>query len=148
MKYGLPNGKTIQISDKEIENYMKTLELSQIEAIELWLTDHDYEVNEEQEELNEKAKAVKIQHDAASTETRKKSEKPRTVKVSDEKKELFSTILQNLIRCNGVESENIKVLTENKLIEVKIGEKTFKVDVIECRNKKKQPKPAEMRVFF
>jgi len=137
MKYGLPNGKTIQISDKEIENYMKTLELSQIEAIELWLTDHDYEVNEEQEELNEKAKAVKIQHDAASTETRKKSEKPRTVKVSDEKKELFSTILQNLIRCNGVESENIKVLTENKLIEVKIGEKTFKVDVIECRNKKK-----------
>lgn len=137
MKYGLPNGKTIQISDKEIENYMKTLELSQIEAIELWLTDHDYEVNEEQEELNEKAKAVKIQHDAASTETRKKPEKPRTVKVSDEKKELFSTILQNLIRCNGVESENIKVLTENKLIEVKIGEKTFKVDVIECRNKKK-----------
>lgn len=137
MKYGLPNGKTIQISDKEIENYMKTLELSQIEAIELWLTDHDYEVNEEQEELNEKAKAVKIQHDAASTETRKKPEKPRTVKVSDEKKELFSTILQNLIRCNGVEYENIKVLTENKLIEVKIGEKTFKVDVIECRNKKK-----------
>lgn len=137
MKYELPNGKTIQISDKEIENYMKTLELSQIEAIELWLTDHDYEVNEEQEELNEKAKAVKIQHDAASTETRKKPEKPRTVKVSDEKKELFSTILQNLIRCNGVESENIKVLTENKLIEVKIGEKTFKVDVIECRNKKK-----------
>ena len=137
MKYELPNGKTIQISDKEIENYMKTLELSQIEAIELWLTDHDYEVNEEQEELNEKAKAVKIQHDAASTETRKKPEKPRTVKVSDDKKELFSTILQNLIRCNGVESENIKVLTENKLIEVKIGEKTFKVDVIECRNKKK-----------
>lgn len=137
MKYGLPNGKIIQISDKEIENYMKTLELSQIEAIELWLTDHDYEVNEEQEELNEKAKAVKIQHDAASTETRKKPEKPRTVKVSDEKKELFSTILQNLIRCNGVESENIKVLTENKLIEVKIGGKTFKVDVIECRNKKK-----------
>ena len=137
MKYGLPNGKTIQISDKEIENYMKTLELSQIEAIELWLTDHDYEVNEEQEELDEKAKAVKIQHDAASTETRKKPEKPRTVKVSDEKKELFSTILQNLIRCNGVEYENIKVLTENKLIEVKIGEKTFKVDVIECRNKKK-----------
>ena len=137
MKYGLPNGKTIQISDKEIENYMKTLELSQIEAIELWLTDHDYEVNEEQEELNEKAKTVKIQHDAASTETRKKPEKPRTVKVSDEKKELFSTILQNLIRCNGVEYENIKVLTENKLIEVKIGEKTFKVDVIECRNKKK-----------
>ena len=137
MKYGLPNGKTIQISDKEIENYMKTLELSQIEAIELWLTDHDYEVNEEQEELNEKAKAMKIQHDAASTETRKKSEKPRTVKVSDEKKELFSTVLQNLIRCNGVESENIKILTENKLIEVKIGERTFKVDIIECRNKKK-----------
>ena len=127
----------MSIPDSEIEHNMKMLELTREEAIDLWLTDSGYEDNEEQNELDEKAKAVKIQHEAGSTETRKKSNKPRTVKVSDEKKELFSTILQNLIRCNGVESENIKVLTENKLIEVKIGEKTFKVDVIECRNKKR-----------
>ena len=63
--------------------------------------------------------------------------KPHTVKVSDEKKELFSTILQNLTRAVGVESENITVLTENKLIQVQIGDKTFKIDVVESRNKAK-----------
>lgn len=63
--------------------------------------------------------------------------KPHTVKVSDEKKELFNTILQNLTRTVGVESENITVLTENKLIQVRIGDKTFKIDVVECRNKTK-----------
>ena len=62
--------------------------------------------------------------------------KPHTVKVSDEKKELFSTILQNLTRAEGVEPENITILTENKLIQVKIGIRTFKIDIIEQRNKK------------
>lgn len=59
--------------------------------------------------------------------------KPRTVKISDEKKELFNTILQNLNRAIGVENENITVLKENKLIQVKIGEKIFKIDIIEQR---------------
>lgn len=69
-------------------------------------------------------------------ERKNEEKKSRTVKVSDEKKELFSTILQNLTRVEGVEPENITVLTENKLIQVKIGDKTFKIDVIESRNKK------------
>ena len=63
--------------------------------------------------------------------------KPKVVKVSDEKKALFQTILLNLSRCEGVELENIDVLTENKLISVEINGKIFKIDVIECRNKKK-----------
>ena len=66
-----------------------------------------------------------------------KARKPKTVKVSDEKKALFDSILENLDRCVGVESENVSVLTENKLIEVKIGAKTFKIDLIECRKPKK-----------
>lgn len=67
-----------------------------------------------------------------------KARKPKTVKVSDEKKALFDSILTNLDRCEGVEPAGIHVLTENKLIEVKIGDKTFKIDLIECRKPKKQ----------
>lgn len=59
--------------------------------------------------------------------------KTRTVKISDEKKELFSTILQNLTRTIGVEKENITVLKENKLIECVINGKVFKIDIIEQR---------------
>lgn len=69
----------------------------------------------------------------STSETAKK----RTVKISDEKKELFESILENLTRCVPIERENITVLKENKLISVKIGSKTFKIDVIEERPKKK-----------
>lgn len=47
MRYTLENGKTINIPDKEIENHMKILELSKEEAIQLWLEDNEYEINEE-----------------------------------------------------------------------------------------------------
>lgn len=133
MKYTLENGKVVNIPDKEIEKNMKLLEISKEEAIEMWLCDHDFEDNEELEELNEKASKVKIKHEAGTKE-RKKSDKPRTVKVSDAKKELFSTVLTNLQEVFG---ENAQVLKENKLISLKIGEKTFKIDIIEQRQPKK-----------
>ena len=86
-------------------------------------------------ELNSK----NFDHEARESAPKAKSapKKPHTVKVSDEKKELFSTILQNLTRAVGVESENITVLTENKLIECIVNGKIFKIDVVECRNKAK-----------
>ena len=84
-----------------------------------------------QMELNSK----NFDHEARASTSKAKDtpKKVHTVKVSDEKKELFNTILQNLTRTIGVESENITVLTDNKLIQVKIGEKIFKIDVIEQR---------------
>jgi hypothetical protein len=133
MKYTLENGKAVNIPDKEIEKNMELLEISKEEAVEMWLCDHDFEDNEELEELDEKASKIKIKHEAGTKE-RKKSDKPRTVKTSDEKKELFSTILTNLQEVFG---ENAQVLKENKLISLKIGEKTFKIDIIEQRQPKK-----------
>ena len=125
--------KTIKIPDIEIEKNMKLLELTKEEAIEMWLEDNEYLENKEQEELNTKANKVKINHGAGAA-TRKKSDKPRTVKISDEKKELFSVVFDNL---QAVFGENVQILKENKLISVKINEKTFKLDVIEQRQPKK-----------
>lgn len=133
MKYTLENGKTVNIPDSEITNNMKLLELTREEAIQLWLEDNDYEENEEQAELDAKAKKVKIDHGAQTDKLRKKSDKPRTVKVSDAKKALFNEISGFLKRVYGI---NTEIVTENKLITVKIGDKTFKIDVIETRQKK------------
>lgn len=69
-------------------------------------------------------------------ERKNEEKKSRTVKISDEKKELFSTILQNLTRTIGVERENITILKENKLIECIVNGKIFKIDIIETRQKK------------
>jgi len=65
-----------------------------------------------------------------------KEKKPRTVKISDEKVELFQSILENLTRCVPVERENIRILKENKLIVVEINDKIFKIDIIQQRNPK------------
>ena len=134
MKYTLPNGKNVNIPDKEIEKNMKLLEISKEDAIEMWLEDEGYLDNEEQNELDEKAKKVKIDHGASAVDkTEKKEKKPREIKVSDEKQALFSEIVEKLAE----NDRNYEILKENKLICVKIGEKTFKIDLIEQRQPKK-----------
>ena len=134
MKYTLPNGKNVNIPDKEIEDNMKALKLTREEAIEMWLEDEGYLDNEEQNELDEKAKKVKIDHGASAIDkTEKKEKKPREIKVSDEKQALFAEIVEKLAE-NG---RNYEIVKENKLICVKIGEKTFKIDLIEQRQPKK-----------
>ena len=134
MKYTLPTGKTVNIPDKEIEQSMKALDLTKEEAIEMYLEDEGYLDNDEQIELNEKAKKVKIDHQASAIDkTEKKEKKVREVKVSDEKQSLFAEIVANLVE-NG---RNYQILKENKLISVQIGEKIFKIDLIEQRMPKK-----------
>ena len=137
MLYTLENGKKVNIPDTEIQKYMNKLELSQENAIDLWLEDNDYEVNEEQQALDEKAKKVKIQHDAAGDKPRKKSEKPRTVKVSDAKKELFSQLSQFLSNFSTENDAKCSILTENKLIQVDFMGETFKIVLIQQRKPKK-----------
>ena len=131
MKYTV-NGKSVNIPNEELEKSMRVLELTRDEAIQLWLEDNGFKDNEEQNALDEKAKKVKVNHGAGESGKAKNS-KPRTVVVSDEKKELFDEIFSNLADVYG---ENVKIEKENKLIIVKIGEKTFKIDLIETRKKK------------
>ena len=138
MKYNL-NGKSINIPDAEIQKSMKILEISKDEAIQMWLEDEGYLDNEEQLELEKKAKENRITatiHDAGNKAKRKQS-KPKTVKVSDEKQALFAEIHEKLCEyCDEIDG-TCEVLKENKLISVKIGEKTFKIDLIEQRPPKK-----------
>lgn len=130
MKYNF-NGKTVNIPDVEIEKAMKILGLTKDKAIEMWLEDEGYLDNEEQVELTQKAKENKITatiHSARDT-SKPKASKPKTVKVSEEKQSLFADILGNLQE----NYENVEVLKENKLIQVKLNGKTFKIDLIEQR---------------
>lgn len=135
MKYTLENGKVINIPDSEIKHHMKSLDLTENEAIQLYLEDEGYLDNEELEELDSKAKKVKIQHQATSTEkVENKEKKPRTVKISDEKQGLFDNIYHFLVETYG---GSVEIVKENKLLTLKIGEKTFKIDLIEQRPPKK-----------
>lgn len=129
MTYGA-NGKIYDVPEKEIDKLQKKLDISFGEAVDVWLTDNGLKENEEQELLNNKAKTAP--REKVSGE-KSKERKPRTIKISDEKQLLFKFIL-NELRENF---QNVDVLTENKLVEVKINEKTFKINISENRKAKK-----------
>lgn len=84
---------------------------------------------EEVEEINAKAKNIKIEH--GTTREKITDKKPKVVKVSNEKTQIFNTILDILN-----EKYVINVLKDNKLIEIELNGKKFKVDLIEQRQKK------------
>lgn len=132
MRYNF-NGKSINIADDELKGIMALDSgMTKEEAIQIWLEDNEYLDNEEQNELQEKASAVKIDHGAESDKKqRKKSDKPKTVKVSDEKTRIFSDIVAFLS-----ENYDISVVTNNKLLEINLNGKNFKLNLSETRVKK------------
>ena len=134
MKYTLSNGKTVNIPDAEIEKNASLLEITKEEAIQMWLEDNEYLENEEQTALDKKAKAVKIQHGASAQDKERKPAKERTIKVSDEKKQLFHIVYSALLEYGA---SNVQILKENKLFSIQINGKTFKIDLIEQRPPKK-----------
>ena len=136
MLYTLENGKTVSIPDSEIINNMKALEISQEEAIELWLDDNDYTENEEQCALDRKAKKAGVGLIVKDVDKPKKERKPRTCKVSDEKQLLFNAIYDFLATFTEKNTGNVEVLTENKMFSVKVGDKSFKINITQDRNKK------------
>jgi hypothetical protein len=132
MVFTLSNSKKVTIPDKELNNLMSSLDISKEEAIELWLCDNGYDEDEEQQELDEKASKIKILKDISQKKP-KKERKPVKKVASDEKQALFAEILGFLKRVYGI---NTEIVTENKLITVKIGDRCFKIDIIEQRKPK------------
>ena len=132
MKYTMENGKVINVPDAEVDKIAQGLGISKLEAMQVWLEDAEIELNEEQEQLDQKAKNAKVDRQVGA-KPRKKSEKPRTVKVSDTKQALF-TYIKTAIEGYCLNSGgNCAVLKENKLISVEVGGKILKIDIIEQR---------------
>lgn len=130
MNYNL-NGKTIRIPDSEINDYMKSLEVSRDEAIKVWLEDEGYLENEVVEELTKKAKENKINHEAKSEKPRKVTKRERK---PDEEKENLIEILEKCLKNAGFET---KITNKSKIIEFNVGENHYKLDLIKQRPPKK-----------
>ena len=131
MTYEL-NGKKIRINDTELENLVKGLGVSQEQAIQIWLEDEGYLENEEQNNLEKKAKDNRITatvHQAKSQSQKKKRTRER--KPDLEKEE----IIQNLANFLEKSAENVKITNISKLIEFEIGGNHYKLDLIRQRKK-------------
>ena len=125
------NGKNIRIPDAEIQKSMKLLNLSQDEAIQLWLEDEGYLKNEVVEELTAKAKENKINHEAKTDKPRKSVKRERK---PDKEKENLIIILADFLESYGFEA---KITNKSKIVEFNIGENHYKLDLIKQRPPKK-----------
>lgn len=128
MTYEFKN-KTINIPDAEIEKAMQALEISKKGAIEMWLDDNDYTVNEEVETLTKKAKENRRYE--KSDKPRKQTTRER--KVDEEKKRLL-TGFKIYAEGAGATVTNVKNEAEFSFI---LGENSYTVKLVKHRPKKK-----------
>lgn len=125
------NGKAVKIPMPDIVNYMQKLELTQDEAIELWLTDNDYIDNEEVDRLSQQAKDNKTNL-RADTGERKKREV--TKKENPTKEGIIQEMAATLKNIGAV---NIKITNISKLIEFEMDGNSYKLDLVQKRQPKK-----------
>lgn len=135
--YELDENQIVKIPMDELERLMKLDGIKTIEdACWIWCEDNGKIVNEEQEELDKKAKENRItatihQARAETTKERKKVErKPDQVKDS-----LVESLKAFLIE-QGF--ENVTITKVGKLVEFDCGGEHFKLDLIRQRPPKKK----------
>lgn len=132
MKYKIEN-KEVNIPDEEIKKLMKTLDLTEQEAIDTWLTDNDYTTNEQVEELTKKAKANGTTKIGARVNVENK-------KVVRERKEnptkafIIDQLWQKLAEIDHI--YNLKVENKEKLITFTYNGNDYKLDLVQKRQKK------------
>ena len=127
------NNKVVKIPQKEIDNLMKTLELTEQEAIETWLDDNDYTTNEQVEELTKKAKANGTTKIGARVNVEnKKVERER--KANPTKALIIDQLWQKLAEIEHI--SNLKVANKEKLITFSLNGNDYKLDLVQKRAKK------------
>lgn len=131
----LENGKKYKVGQDYVDKSQKELDISEFEALEMWLDDNDILVNDEIENLTQKAKengSTKI--NAKSQEPKKKTQKERVRKENPTKENLIREIanfLQEKELATNVNIENV-----GKIITFEIGEEHYKIDLIQKRKPK------------
>ena len=116
----LENGKNVKVAKKWVDTACQKLDIDVDSALEMWLEDNDYLENEEQNELDKKAKENKIKLGATEKTERKKvirERKPNIVK---------ENIIKNLESCVKSFATDVKVENVGKIITFSYENKQFK----------------------
>ena len=134
MKYKF-NDKIINIPDAEIAKSMKVLDLTEEEAIQMYLEDEGYIKNEEVERLTKKAKENK----ADKIVVRSKVENTKTERPPKENpvKEQLVKDLYNFLKENG-ELEPVTITNKTKSIDFYVNGRYFTLNLTEHRQNKQK----------
>lgn len=126
----LENGKNVKVAKKWVDTACQKLDIDIDTALEMWLEDNDYLENEEQNELDKKAKTNKIKLGATEKTERKKVVRERKPNIIKE------NIIKNLENCVKSFANDVKVENVGKIITFSYENKQFKIDLTEKRVKK------------
>ena len=129
----LENGKVVKAMTEYLQRMMDNLGLDMEDAVLTWLEDEEYLINDEQEELNGEAKKYKV--GIKATDGAKERKKREIVKKENPTKKAAIDHLAEALK--GLEgATDIVIENETKLITFKIGDKEFKLDLVEKRKPK------------
>lgn len=121
---------TTKEKEAKIQQYMKALDVSREEAIQLIEDDENDVIGEEGEQLQEKAKEVRRYE--KSDKPRKKAVKER--KVDEEKKHLIEILAEAIT--HSAPTENISIKNEAE-ISFSYGENSYTIKLVKHRPPKK-----------
>ena len=126
----LKSGKVVKVDKNWADQTMKALDLNLDETLQMFLEDNDYLLNEEQEELDKKAKGV-VKPQAGDKTKRKPREK---VQKENPTKELIIAEIAKSLQALGV--QDLKIENKAKLITFNYANESFKVDLVQKRKPK------------
>ena len=133
INYELNDNEFIKIPREEIERIMKGLKVSEDDACWIWCEDNGKVINEEQEELDKKAKANRITATIHQARAEQPKERKKVERKPDQTKD---SLVNELAEYLQDKVQNVVVAKVGKLIEFDIGEEHFKLDLIRQRKPK------------
>lgn len=130
----MENGKKYFMEVAKVDNLQKQLKISEFEAIEMWLEDNGYLVNEEQNSLDMKAKGNKVKLTASTEKPKAKTQKERVVKSNPDKEYIVGIIAEFLEEIIG--KDNVNIENKAKLITFNYKGEDYKLDLVQKRKSK------------
>ena len=131
IKYELDENVFVNIPREEIERMMKGLGITEDDACWIWCEDNGKIVNEEQEELDKKAKESRI----TATIHQARAETPKERKKVERKPDQVKDSLVESLKAFLIEQgfDNVAITKVGKLVEFDCGGEHFKLDLIRQR---------------
>lgn len=130
----MENGKKYFMEVAKVDSLQKQLKISEFEAIEMWLEDNGYLVNEEQNALDMKAKGNKVKLTTSTEKPKAKTQKERVVKSNPNKEYIVGVIAEFLEEIVG--KDNVNIENKAKLITFNYKGEDYKLDLVQKRKTK------------
>ena len=130
----MENGKKYFMEVAKVDSLQKQLKISEFEAIEMWLEDNGYLVNEEQNALDMKAKGNKVKLATSTEKPKAKTQKERVVKSNPDKEYIVGVIAEFLEEIVG--KDNVNIENKAKLITFDYKGASYKLDLVQKRKPK------------